>query len=248
MTISLEASEWVRRFHPAPAAKALLVCFPHAGGAASYYRPVSAALAPAVEVLAVQYPGRQDRYGEPAVDDLFVLADRLAGVLPAVIGRPVAFFGHSMGASLAFEVARRLEARGTRLHTLFVSGRRAPSAPLGENVHLKNDDELLAEVKRLGGTEAAILDDPDIRRMALPALRSDYRAAERYHYRPGPDVSCPIVALIGDDDPKVDEAEASGWAERTSAGFELKTFRGGHFYLKDETAAITRLIGDRLAR
>ncbi|RSM45253.1 thioesterase [Amycolatopsis balhimycina DSM 5908] len=248
MTISLEASEWIRRFHPAPAAPVRLVCFPHAGGAASYYRPVSAALAPAVEVLVVQYPGRQDRYGEPAVDDLFVLADRLAGVLPAVMGGPVAFFGHSMGASLAFEVARRLEARGTRLHTLFVSGRRAPSGPLGDGVHLKNDDELLAEVKRLGGTEAAILDDPDIRRMALPALRSDYRAAERYHYRPGPDVSCPIVALLGDQDPKVDEAQASGWADRTSAGFELKTFPGGHFYLKDEAAAITGLIGDRLAR
>ena len=248
MTISLEASEWVRRFHPAPAAAARLVCFPHAGGAASYFHPVSAALAPSVEVLAVQYPGRQDRYGEPPVDDLFVLADRLADVLPGVLRGPVAFFGHSMGASLAFEVARRLEARGTRLHTLFVSGRRAPSGPLGDRVHLESDDELLAEVKRLGGTDTSVLDDPDIRGMVLPALRSDYRAAELYHYRPGPDVGCPIVALLGDHDPKVSEAEASGWAERTSAGFELKTYPGGHFYLKDHAAAVTALIADRLAR
>lgn len=246
MTLSLEASAWIRRFHPAAPSAARLVCFPHAGGSASYFHPVSAMLSPAVEVLAVQYPGRQDRHSEPLVDDLFVLADELAGVLAAETGGPMAFFGHSMGASLAFEVARRLELRGTRLTGLFVSGRRAPSASRDERVHEKDDEGLLAEVKRLSGTDAQVLENDELVRMVLPALRNDYRAAELYHYRPGPDVSCPVLALIGDRDPKVTEAEARGWAAHTSGAFELKTYPGGHFYLNDHAAAVTRLLGERL--
>jgi pyochelin biosynthetic protein PchC len=246
MTVSLDASAWLRRFHPAPSAAARLVCFPHAGGAASYFHPVSASLPTSLEVLAVQYPGRQDRHAEPLVDDLFELADRLAGVLAAEVAGPVAFFGHSMGASLAFEVARRLEARGTRLLGLFVSGRRAPSVVRDERTHEKSDDGLLADVKELSGTDARVLENEELVRMMLPTLRNDYKAAERYRYRPGPDVSCPIFALIGDSDPKVTEADAREWAARTSGGFELTTFPGGHFYLNDHRAAVNRLLVDRL--
>jgi pyochelin biosynthetic protein PchC len=247
MTVSLDAKVWLRRFHPAPSARTRLVCFPHAGGSASWFHPVSAALSPSVEVLAVQYPGRQDRRGEPLVDDLFVLADQLADVLAPEPG-PLAFFGHSMGASLAFEVARRLEPRGTHLLSLFVSGRRAPSTSVSsdEPVHQKDDAGLLAEVRQLSGTDSQVLADAEIVQLVLPSLRNDYKAAETYHYRPGPDVSCPIVALLGEDDPKVTEAEARQWAAYTSGAFELKTFPGGHFYLAEHHAAVNRLLGARL--
>ncbi|WP_410671422.1 thioesterase II family protein [Amycolatopsis sp. cmx-4-68] len=247
MTVSLDSQVWIRRFHPAPAAAARLVCFPHAGGSASYFHPVSAALSPAVEVLAVQYPGRQDRRADPLVDDLIVLADQLAEVVAAAASGPLAFFGHSMGASLAFEVARRLEARGTRLLGLFASGRRAPSAFRDERFHEESDAELLAEVKRLSGTDAKVLEDDEIVRMVLPALRNDYKAAETYRYRPGPDISSPITALIGDRDPKVTEAEARQWATHTTGPFDLKTYPGAHFYLNEHHAAVNRLIGERLA-
>jgi pyochelin biosynthetic protein PchC len=247
MTLSLDSQLWIRRFHPAPAAKARLVCFPHAGGSASYFHPVSAALSPSVEVLAVQYPGRQDRRTDPLVDDLFVLADQLAEILSAE-QEPLAFFGHSMGASLAFEVARRLESRGTELLGLFVSGRRAPSAFRDERYHLESDDGLLAEVKRLSGTDAKVLEDDEIIRMVLPALRNDYKAAETYRYRTGPDVSCPVLALIGDHDPKVTSDEANQWATHTSGSFELRTYPGAHFYLNEHHAAVNRLIAARLSQ
>ena len=140
MTVADGSDLWLRRFHPAADAPVRLVCFPHAGGSASFYFPGSAALADGCDVSALQYPGRQDRRHEPNVDDIGVLADRIAPVLEPLFDRPVVFFGHSMGAVLAFEVARRLEARGHEPALLFASGRRAPSTVREENVHQRDDD------------------------------------------------------------------------------------------------------------
>ncbi|MEC3976073.1 thioesterase II family protein [Amycolatopsis sp. H20-H5] len=246
MTAATQDSLWIRSYHPAPEAAITLLCFPHAGGSASYFHPVSAALSPRVEVLATQYPGRQDRGSEPLIDDLTVLADRLVDLVAARAGKPLALFGHSMGASLAFEVARRLERRGVTPSALFVSGRRAPTAPRDERQHLGTDAELVAEMKRLSGTDSRLLDDEDIVAMVLPWVRNDYKAAETYRYQDGPDVSCPVVAMVGDADPKATAEEVGAWRRHTSGAFELVTFPGGHFYLNDQNAAVLRVLTDRL--
>ncbi|MEU3457848.1 alpha/beta fold hydrolase [Micromonospora sp. NPDC006766] len=249
MTLSppaLDTSAWIRRFHPAPDATARLVCFPHAGGSASYFFPVSRTLSPRFEVLGVQYPGRQDRRHEPCVGDLVELAELIVPQLEPWLDRPVAFFGHSLGASLAFEVARRLP--DADLTHLFVSGRSAPTCPRDEGMHLVDDHRLVADLARMSGTDAAVLGDEEILRTVLPALRSDYRAAETYRYRPGPPLNCPITALIGDQDDQVSEAEAQPWAERTTGAFTLKVFPGGHFYLNDHSAAVLALIRQQLIR
>ncbi|MGW2649297.1 thioesterase II family protein [Streptomyces sp. NPDC001393] len=237
---------WVRRFHPAPDAPHRLVCFPHGGGSASYYFPFARALAPGVDVLAIQYPGRQDRRHEPCVDSVHGLADALVEELQGWFDRPVSFFGHSMGASVAYEVARRFEQRGQVLHGLFVSGRRAPSTVRDERVYLLDDDGLIEDVIRLSGTDAQVLGDPDILRMALPSIRADYRAAETYRPTPGPLLSCPLTALTGDDDPRVTLDEAGAWAEHSTGPFELKVFPGGHFYLNAEAPAVFSTLEARL--
>jgi surfactin synthase thioesterase subunit len=240
---------WIRRYHPRPDAAATLVCLPHAGGSATFYRPVSAGMPASVDVLAVQYPGRQDRRNEPCVTSIRELADQVTSVLLPWTDRPLVLFGHSMGATLGFEVARRLERdHGVVPRALFASARRAPSCPRDESVHQRDDDGLIEEVRKLSGTDSAILDDDELIRMALPAIRADYRAAETYAYEPGPNLRCPVVSLVGDDDPKVTVEEARAWSRHTDASAEFHVFRGGHFYLTSHQQEILGLLAEHAAR
>lgn len=232
-------ADWIRRYHPSPDAPARLVCFPHAGGSASYFRAVAAALAPDVDVLAVQYPGRQDRRAEPAATSITEMARRVAESLrPWASAGRLGFFGHSMGAMVAFETALLMAAGGAAPDVLFASGRRAPSRVRDENVRRSDDAGIVRELTELGGTEAALMADEELRRMIMPALRADYHAVETYRVRPGARIACPIVAMVGDDDPRTTLDEAHAWAAHTTGSFALEVFPGGHFYLNAHTDAV----------
>jgi surfactin synthase thioesterase subunit len=166
------------------------------------------------------------------------MADQLVAALAPLTGRPLTIFGHSLGASLGFEVARRLEQSGVIPTALFASGRPAPSRSRLERTHLRTDAGLLAAMKELGGTDAALLADEDVLAMVMPAIRGDYTAAETYTCEPGPRLSCPIYALTGDDDPKATLDEVRAWSEHTDGEFDMTVFPGGHFYLNDVVPAI----------
>ncbi|MFI6345280.1 thioesterase II family protein [Streptomyces sp. NPDC050560] len=229
---------WVRRFHPADTPRARVVCFPHAGGSASYFFPVSKALAPSLDVVCLQYPGRQDRRAEPCLDTLDQFADHVTEALAPWRDLPLVFFGHSLGAVIAFETARRLQADGTELAALFASGRRGPATVRDERVHLRPDDALVAELRSLSGTDGAVLGDEEILRMILPAVRSDYRAVETYEFRAGETLRCPLTVLVGDADEKVTLDEARTWEQHTTGPFRMRVFPGGHFYLNHHQAEI----------
>lgn len=240
---------WVRQFRPADVDACRLVCFPHAGGSASYYYPLSKLLAPVVDVLAVQYPGRQDRFAEPCMDNVPDLAEAVYGSIRELTGRPFAFFGHSMGAVVAFEVARRLEQRtGRSPCLLIVSGYPAPSRlPFG-SVHLRDDPGIVRELRGLGGMDAAWLEDADMLATVLPAVRGDYRAIETYTWVPGPALNCPITTLSGDADPHTTTETASAWREHTAAEFGHRVFPGGHFFIDEHRSEVAGLIRSALGR
>lgn len=233
---------WCRRYHPARKAAARLVCLPHAGGSAPFFLPVSAALSPTVDVVAIQYPGRQDRRTELPISDMMLLADRIYDILRRQPPLPLTFFGHSMGALAAFEVTRRLEADGQAPVRIFASGRRAPSTHRDEAVHLRDDAGILAEIRRLNGTVSTLLGDDELMRAALPALRADYKATETYRCAAGVTVSCPITTLTGDNDPKTSLSEAQAWAGHTIGAFDIQVYPGGHFFLTDHADQIIKLL------
>lgn len=233
---------WCRRYRPSRSAATRLVCLPHAGGSASFFLPVAAALSPGVDVVAMQYPGRQDRRAERPIDDMAVLADRIHGILRRQPELPVTLFGHSLGAIIGFEVARRLEADGHGPVRLYASGRRGPSTHRDEAVHRRDDAGILAEVRKMDGTASSLLGDDELMRAALPALRADYKAAELYTCPREVAVNCAISVLVGDSDPKTTVAEAEAWARHTTGSFDLQVFSGGHFFLTDHADQIIKVI------
>jgi surfactin synthase thioesterase subunit len=240
--------KWMRIFHPTSVAAVRLVCLPHAGGSASFFFPMAKAFGPAVEVMAVQYPGRQARRHEPGIDNVPEYADQIFAVLRRLDDRPLALFGHSMGAILAYEVAIRMRQAGLRAPArLFASGRRAPSCYRDEQVHKGSDEEMVAELQGLGGPNQVMLTDPELLAMILPAVRSDYRAIERYQHDPHVRLDCPVTVLVGDSDPLVTLDEARAWAEHTTAPTELEVFRGGHFFLVDQSTEVIELVARRLS-
>ena len=238
---------WLRSLTQPPQATWRLVCFPHVGGSAGYYHPLAAALAPQAEGLAIQYPGRGDRWREQFVTTIPALADKAFTAMRGQIEPPFALFGHSMGALVAYEVAARYtRSTASGPAWLFVSGHRAPSAQRDEPPTPADDAALIAELRHLGGTAEPLLADKDTLATILPAIRADYQAVRSYLAAPGTRISVPVTALVGDNDPLTTPAEARAWAARSTTRFEYHTFPGGHFYLKDCTTEVAALLSRTL--
>ncbi|WP_262062127.1 thioesterase II family protein [Streptomyces sp. STR69] len=242
-------STWLRRFTTTAADGPRLVCFPHAGGSATAFKDLARALHPDIDVLCVQYPGRQDRYREEPFTALAPLAEAVTEELArelAADGRPYALFGHSMGSLVAFETARLLARRRLPApQRVFFSGRGGPD--LRDSAYdLYDDADMLAEVRRLGGTDQSMLEDPDILELVLPALRADYRILGTYRATAGEPLTVPVTALIGDSDPIATVRDAHTWREHTTGDFTVEVFPGGHFYLFDQTDRVAAAVTEGL--
>ncbi len=231
-----------------PAARLRLICFSHAGGHPGAYLAWQAALGPQVEVRAVQLPGRGMRFHERGHRSFEPLRAELGAVLSRCADLPCALFGHSLGALLAFEVARAATARGQAPLHLFVSGCAAPRQRGSRRpLHRLDDDELCRELGRYGGTPPEVLADRELMRLLLPVLRDDFALVDDYRRAPGPALSMPLTVLAGRDDAEVPSDSVSAWAEEAGAGCELQWFDGGHFFIDSARPAVTDLVRWRLA-
>lgn len=241
-----ETTRWIRRLKPVGDPAVRLICFHHAGGSASSFAAFARRLDDSIEVLAIQSPGRQDRRNEPCLHSVRELVTAAFPAVRAQADRPIALFGHSLGAIVAFEVARVLEATRVEPRIVFVSGRRAPATRRAESVHRLSDAGILAELRMLGGPGIQFFDDEDVVAEFLPSIRSDYTAIETYRCEPDARLNCPVTALVGDHDPCVTLDEARSWRGHTKADFDLRVFAGGHFYLYDQLDAVAEIVGRRL--
>lgn len=248
MTGRPEANPWLAHARPNPKVALRLFCFPYAGGAAQIYRAWQQSLRSLVEVWPVQLPGRGHRLSEAPFNNLEFLVQAVAGALVPHLDKPFALFGHSMGALIAFELARRLRLdHGREPVHLFVSGRGAP--------HLSRDElptynlpeaEFLDELRKMNGTPVEVLEHPELMQMMLPLLRADFEVAQTYRYSPGPPLDCPITACGGMKDADVSREELEAWREHTTSEFSLHMFPGDHFFINTSQGLLLDILAKRL--
>lgn len=241
---SLAATDWVTRYEPNPRARLRLFCFPYAGGGPHIFRGWSAGLPGEVEVCPIQLPGRGGRIKEPPFTDLFQLVRHLAQGLLPLLDKPFAFFGHSMGALISFELARQLRReRGVEPAGLFVASRRAPQLPQSSpQMHAVSDAGLIQALRLLGGMPEELLQQAELLQLMLPILRADVTLVETYLYQNEDPFDCPISAFGGTLGGDVSRYELESWRRQTCRNFRLQMFPSNHFFLIDDQTLLLQAI------
>jgi medium-chain acyl-[acyl-carrier-protein] hydrolase len=232
MTTATAFDSWIACRKPNPQARLRLFCFPYAGSGASIFRTWSDGLPADVEVCPVQFPGRGTRLMETPFTQLSPLVQAVAQALVPLLDKPFAFFGHSLGALVGFELARQLRRQsGVQPVRLFVSADRAPQIPRRDRpIHALPEGEFLEELRRLNGIPGKVLEEVELMQIMLPVLRADFAVYETYGYATEPPLNCPISTFGGLQDHRVSRGDLEAWRDQTSGSFSLRMFSGDHFF------------------
>jgi medium-chain acyl-[acyl-carrier-protein] hydrolase len=226
-----------------------LICFPPAGCGASYFRQCQAVTAPGLEICPVQLPGRENRIGEAPYTSFAELVPQLAHSLQPYLRTPFAFFGHSLGAIVAFEVARHLRSRyNVAPSALYVSGCRAPQVPRLRPVigHLP-ERHFIGEIAKSYDFPRDVFADIELSRLMLPVIRADFQLFETYTYSAAPPLGCRIAAFAGRDDRTLTHAAAGAWCHQTASRFDLHIVPGNHFFQTSEKVDVLAKVASDLA-
>lgn len=225
-----------------------LFCFPYAGGGALLFRSWADLMIGDVEICAIQPPGRANRIREKPFTRLLAMVEDLLPAVSPYLDKPFAFFGHSMGAKMSFELVRQLRSRNNRLPMhLFVSGARAPHIPDSEPpLYALNDAELVERLATLNGTPKEVLAHPELMQLMLPLLRADFEVCETYEYEDDAPLDCPISVFGGLYDHKIKREFLEGWRQHTDAGCSVRMFPGDHFFLNTCQSQLLQIISREL--
>lgn len=241
-------TSWLKRFRRMVPAETRLLCFHYAGGSAAMFRQWPRLIARNVEPVAVQLPGRADRFVEQPYDRMTPLVDDLVDVVEPLLDRPFACYGVSMGARVAWALAHELRERAMPLPTmLFVAASQAPCLDDGSWPWEDRDDGLEGYVREMGGTPAQVLAEPELLAGLLPTLRADLTVLSTHGFRPATPLDVPIHAFPGTDDEEADPVRMADWRKETNSRFELDPVPGGHFFDDTGERRIIAAIGHDLA-
>jgi medium-chain acyl-[acyl-carrier-protein] hydrolase len=239
------SNRWLVR-QPGTSRPIRLYCFCYAGGSASSYANWQADLDPSIEICAIELPGRGMRFGEAPLTSLALVTETIAALISRE-STPFAFFGHSLGALIAFEVARYMQQRGMTMPMhLFASGASAPQHRRPSELHLLDDDALIDKLREFEGTPPAVLENRELMELLLPMLRADFTMAETYSYRPGPRLSMPLTVLMGREDESSENGGAEGWRKESSGPVHIEWFDGGHFFIHPKRDEVLACVCDAL--
>lgn len=231
-------SKWFTFFNRKPDARLRLFCFPFGGGGISAFSDWAALIPPGAELVVMELPGRGQRFGEPLMDDMSLIIDRMANEFIRYVDKPCVFFGHSLGALLGFELMQTLRRRGVPLPKLFIAaGMRAPQSEVEHRLYGLDDEAFLAALDNYNGTPKAILANRELMSLYLPIFRADFSLSESYQYRTSRPFSLPFMFMGGEDDHTVTEAECYGWQLHSELPMVQKFFPGDHFFLLNEGKA-----------
>ncbi|HEX2571974.1 MAG TPA: alpha/beta fold hydrolase [Polyangia bacterium] len=244
-------SPWVVIPRPVIRPRLSLFCLPYAGGGANIFQSWPTQLPPDIEVAAIQLPGRGMRFREPVFRQIGPLCDALEAALePFLSPAPFALFGHSMGATIAFELCRRLRRRrGPMPVHLIVSGRGAPQfVDEGPPIYKLPEAEFIRKISSQGGTPREVLDNAELMSLLLPILRADFEVVETWQHTPEPPLDVPITVLGGHQDELAPPHELAGWREHTTREFATHLFPGGHFFLHSAAVPVLTVVARTLTQ
>ena len=244
-----EHSAWLGFPKPNPHAQMRLFCFPYAGGTAAIFRKWPDLILTSVEVCVINLPGRAGRLREPLFTNLLTLVQAMVPFIHPFLDRPFAFFGHSMGALISFELARHLRReRAPAPAQLFLSARSAPHLPdTDQRTFDLPEAEFIDELRRLNGTPREVLEHPELMQLMIPMLRADFSVCQTYEYEKEPPLDSPFTIFGGLDDDEVPRANLEAWREHSSSTFKLRMLPGGHFFLNSEQALLLNILSQELA-